>query len=51
MIIHPKVNVQSTATPDSHSITTSDSWLSRYLIVEKTLGTHQALVHYVTVNH
>ena len=44
------VNVRSTTTPDSHSITTSDSWLSQYLIEDYTLGTRQALLHYVTAN-
>ena len=29
-----EVNVQSTTTPDSHSITTSDTWLSQYLVVD-----------------
>ena len=47
----PEINVWLTTPPDSHSVTTSDSWLSRYmyLIVDWTLGTLQALVHYVTV--
>ena len=46
----PGVNVQSTTTPDSHSVTTSDTWLYQHLIVDYTLGTLQALVHYVTTN-
>ena len=46
----PRVNVRSTTTPDSHSITTSDTWLSQHLIVDYTLGTLQVLVHYVTTN-
>ena len=45
-----KVNVQSVTTLDSHSVTASDTWLSRYLVVDSTLGKHQALVHIVTVN-
>ena len=44
------MNVRSTATPDSHSITATDAWLSPYLVVDSMLGTHQALVHIVTVN-
>ena len=30
----PEVNVQPTATQDSHSVTASDTWLSRYLVVD-----------------
>ena len=39
------VNVQSTTTLDSHGVTASDTWLSesRYLEVDSTLRTHQAL--------
>ena len=39
----PEVNVQSTTTA-------SDTWLSRYLIVDWTLGTLHLLLHIVTVN-
>ena len=31
--LRPTVNVRSTTTPDNHSVTTSDSWLSWYLVV------------------
>ena len=41
----PEVNVRSTTTPDSHSGTASNTWLSRYLVVEQTLRT---LVHIVS---
>ena len=34
MTILPEVNVQLTTTPDSHSVTASDTWLSRYLVVD-----------------
>ena len=46
----PKVNVQSTTTPNNHNVTTSDSWLSQYLVVDEMLEMLQALVHYVTVH-
>ena len=45
-----KVNVRLTTTPDSHSVTASDTWLSRYLVVDSTLGMHQVLFHIVPVN-
>ena len=44
----PEVNIRSTTTPDSYSVT--PIWLSRYLVVDYPLGTLQALVHIVTVN-
>ena len=32
--IPPEVNVRSTTAPDSHSVTASNTWLSRYLVVD-----------------
>ena len=46
----PGVNVRSTTTPDSHSVTASDTWFSWYLVVDSTLRMLQALVHIVTVH-
>ena len=31
---YSELNVQLTTTPNSHSVTASDTWLSRYLVVD-----------------
>ena len=34
MRTHNELNVQSTTTPDSHSVAASDTWLYQYLVVD-----------------